>query len=613
MSAIDDLTKQILGQNTTDKWSGGYGPENSSRAMAKLLADVGITDIRQFGKVPNYESVELVGHTLNGKDIPLAIKGRYYEPVWEPNPDGGMSSVPRYLSAEEVKQLQPRYAQVIKGGADDYGIMQETITPVDSATVKFVDGKTLGVIGTTFGNKETGQPIVRGSGRWQSQGGDDLFSGTGEGSGNTGYRVQFNPDGSPVFYTTAGSSRDSFLSDIAPVLGLGLAFVPGLQGVAASLGTALGASAAVAPALGNAIIRGALAEATGGDFLKGAALSAVGSFVPGVNTSISDALGGGAVADMAAGSLTGGALSSLAGGDFTQGALIGGAGAGIKGLESDLRQEQFDTAMTESGLAGQTATSPSDFIQEPVTVEPPTINEIINSLQPFKPDYSLSSPEMVPGLKPDVIDTSGYQIGSEDYSLGDMANADVVDGFGLTPNLSAPIGDPNSFINQPAPQINYTLPEFTDLPPVDNSAELAALGVAKTLLPAAIAAIAANNAAPEEAAPTGFGIVPIPGDWRSPEYNQQFTPSAPIDFGSLELLRGTQFENPAFQPQTNYSLSDVINSMNNQSMPFVQQYQIPMQSTVGNNDIIGSLNGNQVSIADIIAGIQSQYGQKTSS
>jgi hypothetical protein len=219
---------------------------------------------------------------------------------------------------------------------------------------------------------------------------------------------------------------------------------------------------------------------------------------------------------------------------------------------------------------------------------------------------------MVPGLKPDVIDTSNYVIGSEDYSLSDMANADVVDGFGLKPDLDASIGDPNSFINQPPPQINYTLPEFTDLPPVDNSAELAALGVAKTLLPAAIAAIAANNAAPEEAAPTGFGIVPIPGDWRSPEYNQQFTPSAPIDFGSRELLRGTQFENPAFQPQTNYSLSDVINSMNYQSAPF-QQYQMPMQSTVGNSDIIGSLNGNQVSIADIIAGIQSQYGQKTSS
>lgn len=359
-----------------------------------------------------------------------------------------------------------------------------------------------------------------------------------------------------------------------------MALFPGLG---ANIGAALAGSSAAAPIIGNALVKGALAEATGGDFLKGAVLSGAGSLVPGINSSISDALGGGSVADIAAGSLTGGALSSLAGGDFTQGALMGGAGAGIKGLEQDLRQEQFDTAMTESGLAGQTATSPSDFLQD--TSEPLTISEIINNLQPFQPDYS----------------------------LGNTENAAVVDGFGLKPDLSAPIGDPNSFINQPPPQINYTLPEFTDLPPVDSSAELTSLGIAKTLLPAAIAAIVANNATPEADTSTGFGIVPIPGDWRSPEYNQQFTPSAPVDFGSRELLRGTQFENPAFQPQTNYSLSDVINSMNYQSAPFVQQYQIPMQTTVGNNDIIGSLNGNQVSIADIIAGIQSQYGQKTSS
>ena len=190
-----------------------------------------------------------------------------------------------------------------------------------------------------------------------------------------------------------------------------------------------------------------------------------------------------------------------------------------------------------------------------------------------------------------------------------------------------PIGDPESFINQPPPQINYTLPEFTDLPPVDNSAELAALGVVKTLVPAAVAAIAANNTASEEDPITGFGIVPVPGDWRSPTYNQGFTPSAPIDFGSLELLRGTQFERPT------EDISTLINTLNTQVSQPQNTAQFGMDEIVGNindvpmsiNDIInnigkyqqqpfdmnqniGQLNGLPASLNSIIAGIQSQYG-----
>jgi hypothetical protein len=103
-----------------------------------------------------------------------------------------------------------------------------------------------------------------------------------------------------------------------------------------------------------------------------------------------------------------------------------------------------------------------------------------------------------------------------------------------------------------------------------------------------------------------------------------FTPSEAINFGSPEMLAGTQWANAGQQlTQMPYSLSDVINTLNYQSVPFVQQqYQMPQQSfsvpdilqqfqtspTVGMNDVIGGLNGRQVSISDIISGIQSQYG-----
>jgi hypothetical protein len=103
-----------------------------------------------------------------------------------------------------------------------------------------------------------------------------------------------------------------------------------------------------------------------------------------------------------------------------------------------------------------------------------------------------------------------------------------------------------------------------------------------------------------------------------------FTPSAPIDFGSPEMLADTQFaQQPQAAAPSFYNLSDVINTLNYQSVPFVQQqYQMPDQSfsvpdilqqfqtssNVGMDDTIGNLDGSPVTLNSIIAGIQSQYG-----
>jgi hypothetical protein len=57
---------------------------------------------------------------------------------------------------------------------------------------------------TTFGNKLTGQEVPNTYTERQT---GDAFGGTYAGSGNTGYRVQFAPDGTPIFYTTAASSN----------------------------------------------------------------------------------------------------------------------------------------------------------------------------------------------------------------------------------------------------------------------------------------------------------------------------------------------------------------------------------------------------------------------
>ena len=126
--------------------------------------------------------------------------------------------------------------------------------------------------------------------------------------------------------------------------------------------------------------------------------------------------------------------------------------------------------------------------------------------------------------------------------------------------------------------------------------------------------------------PKQFEIVAPPSEWTSPVYGTPtttpvpFTPSAPIDFGSPDLLQGTQFARPAAQPfQMPYDLSNMVNTLNFQSVPFVQQQMPPSftgvasQPTPGLSNIIGNLNGSPVSIADIISNIQGQYGQKAAS
>jgi len=94
---------------------------------------------------------------------------------------------------------------------------------------------------TTYGNIKTGQEVPNTYGERQQ---DNVFGGTFAGKGNTGYRVQFAPDGTPIFYTTGASSNDlmtMFADD--PILGAiaqaGAAYFGGPLGTAA-LNAAMG-------------------------------------------------------------------------------------------------------------------------------------------------------------------------------------------------------------------------------------------------------------------------------------------------------------------------------------------------------------------------------------
>ncbi len=165
-ATIEALIKQIQARSNTSQWSGGYGADQATKDMARILAETGITDIKQFGPI-----------------------------------------------TREVKKIV---------GYEDWGDpIYQTVTE------------------QTFGNKETGQVVPNTYTERQT---GNFFGGTYEGKGNTGYGVQFDAQGNPVFYTQGASSSD--IGKIAPLLTLA-SFVPGLQPFA------MAANAAIAAKQGN--------------------------------------------------------------------------------------------------------------------------------------------------------------------------------------------------------------------------------------------------------------------------------------------------------------------------------------------------------------------------
>jgi hypothetical protein len=101
--------------------------------------------------------------------------------------------------------------------------------------------------------------------------------------------------------------------------------------------------------------------------------------------------------------------------------------------------------------------------------------------------------------------------------------------------------------------------------------------------------------------PTTFPVVPVPPEWTSPTKGvAPYTPLPAINFGDRNLLRGTQWEK--------------FLSPNYGKVPAPVQYSQP--SNLSYNDLMGILGSQQgmpsrsnLSINDVISGIQNQYGQ----
>ncbi len=221
-----NLTKQILAQGTTGRWTGqGFGgPVENAKQMARVLSTAGIEDIKDFGKIKkeNFQDVGVVPE-YSGDEYGSTPTGRYYYA----DPETGAK---QFFDAKDVT-FQQTYDP--EGGT--------SMIPVAKANVGGME---------FYGNKKTNQAITQD----YNQAYGNTFSGTYAGHGRTNYGVQFAADGMPYFYTQFGGDTSS-MADIAPVLSI-LSIIPSpLQPFAAA------ANAIIAIDNGNTL--GALASLAG--------------------------------------------------------------------------------------------------------------------------------------------------------------------------------------------------------------------------------------------------------------------------------------------------------------------------------------------------------------
>jgi hypothetical protein len=189
---VKTLQQQILDQGFTSKWSGeGFGSAQANAAdMARMLATAGITDINQFGKINVADDAAV---------YPV------YEQKLVQHPEGD------YMTS------------VISGYVDANG------KAVDSNLVRAYgneDGSPvyLAPVGTkeVYGNKETGVALDP---RYDKASKNNAWSGTFAGDGSTAYKVHFQPDGTPVFYTQYGGSSNDLAQIMEdPIIGAAIQY-----------------------------------------------------------------------------------------------------------------------------------------------------------------------------------------------------------------------------------------------------------------------------------------------------------------------------------------------------------------------------------------------------
>ena len=470
-----------------------------------------------------------------------------------------MAKILAGIGITDINQFGQITKQVPVTSTDEYGNTYDT-------------GQTQTV--TTYGNKVTGQEVPNTYSERQT---GNAFGGTFAGKGNTGYRVEIAPNGTPVFYTTGASSSDA--GDWMPIVQLALA----ATGAGGLLGNALlgaGAGAVASNALGNAILGGLTTGIAGGDPLKGALLGGAGGALSGY---------------LQGGPIDASNMTATQFNDALESQLIGSMqSAGLTNAQITQFLENASAADIASVTSALPVTGASDTLLVNAARTPITSTDLINTLSQVPTVVTTATrPEQV---SPDVINAVTSILGGATATPPTVEvtaprptqpDIPVITSITPAPVATAPtVTTPTvPTVTPPNKDTTLTVPDIIRI-----------IGIGGT--------IAGIGAAATPSTPTGpqYPIVDVPPDWRTPPKTgvAPFTPLPPINFGDRNLLIGTQWEK-FLDP--NYG-----------QVPEPIQYSQP--SSLSYNDLMGILGSKQgmpsastLSINDIISGIQNQYGQ----
>jgi len=543
MSNIDNLIKQIQSQGTTSKWTGGYGADAATKDMARILNGIGITDINQFGLIDKPYDAQV---NPDGRGGFVDMQGKPVDP--------------KTVTAEQISG---------ESGTD-------TIYTTKTTT-------------KAYGNKETGQEVPMTYSERQT---GNAWGGTFEGSGNTGYRVDFTPDGKPVFYTTGASSSD--VGQYMPIIQLALL----ASGAGGLLGNALlgtGASQVAAGALGGALLGGGTAALTGQDILKGALMGGAGGALAGyLNPATGEILSSPTEGSIP---VTGDDIVKLTGSSNNLGIDYSLANPnatnaleGLKaGTAANLSEMGGGQGLTFN--VGPQVTSVADAIKA-ITTMNGSVNPANLSEMGGGQGLTYQTPT---GLVTEcgVLNVGGLTGNNSVISQG---------GIDTASNIGTDIAKRVAELKNGVENIKPIAPtEATTKSPLSVSDAIRLAGIAATVAGASKLAGTGNTST------SGYPIVPIPSEWTSPikpTGTGEFTPLAPIDFGNKEMLRGTQWEK-------------LLSPDYGKALP-ITQYTKP--NNISFDELTKILGGSRESIPtqsltinDVISGIQNQYGQAPNS
>lgn len=444
-----------------------------------------------------------------------------------------------------------------------------------------------------------------------------------------------------------------------------------MTGAGGLLGNALlgsGANQVAASALGGSLLGGGSAAIGGGDILKGAVLGGAGGALStylsgsGVDSLTERGL---AIADaqqLASSGLSASEISQVLSGSGYADAVvnraltaIGGTGGTISGTGGATGATTLNDVLNTVGNTGiqtvnVTGTTPTlntvlSTIANPDTVTVTgTNNQGVNTVIPSStlsyqqrqnalrdilndPTDTTTETVNVTGANTFSTDNSGLLSGTSNLDAENGAGAETVNVTGTntgTDTLLTTTGGVTDagVVDVPAKKVTdvttvippvTTTSAVTTVPPVVTTPTVTdkTLTRADVLDSVKLALIAAGLlSASGEPVQSGYDIVPIPTEWKSPEKTSvaAFTPYSdtsqlpPIDFGDKNRLVGTQWEK---------FLSPTYGQL-----PAPKQYSQP--SSLSYSDLMGILGSKQgmpsasnLSINDVISGIQNQYGQTT--